>query len=63
MNIEIGQKISFFPSCWSKVDFPSAAKALRGRVCYINRAHRYFTLEAECHGYVIRECFHFGELI
>ncbi len=30
-----------------------------GRVVYINEAHRYFTVEAEAHGYKLRESFKF----
>lgn len=30
-----------------------------GRVVYINEAHRYFTAEAEAHGYKLRESFKF----
>lgn len=30
-----------------------------GRVVYINKAHRYFTVEAEAHGYKLRESFKF----
>lgn len=30
-----------------------------GRVVYINEAHRYFTVEAEAHGFKLRESFKF----
>lgn len=30
-----------------------------GRVVYINERHRYFTAEAEAHGYKLRESFKF----
>lgn len=32
---------------------------LRFRVMYVNREHLYFTAEAECNGYIIRESWKF----
>lgn len=32
---------------------------VHGRIVYINEAHRYYTAEAECNGYKLRESFKF----
>lgn len=32
---------------------------VHGRIVYINEKHRYFTVEAEVHGYRLRESFKF----
>lgn len=32
-------------------------RSVSGRIVYINEAHRYYTAEAECNGYKLRESF------
>lgn len=34
-------------------------QTLRGTVIYVNEPHRFYTVEAECNGYIIRESFKF----
>lgn len=55
----VGDVVSFIPAAF--VNYLDAETALRlsGRVIYVNEAHRYFTVEAPCHGYKIRESFIF----
>lgn len=55
----IGDKVTFAPSAFTQFERISAPVQLRGRVCYINEAHRYYRVEAECNGYMIRESYKF----
>ena len=41
------------------LDVTTKETTAHGRVVYINEAHRYFTAEAEAHGYKLRESFKF----
>lgn len=34
-------------------------RSVSGRIVYINEAHRYYTAEAACNGYTLRESFKF----
>lgn len=56
-NPHIGDKVTFAPSTFTQFERISAPVSLHGRICYINEAHRYYTVEAECNGYMIRESF------
>lgn len=61
----LGDTFAFVPSAFSAPPKTGGsarksietAYSLRGVVVYVNTAHRYYTVEAPCWGYVIRECF------
>ena len=63
----VGDRLSFVPSAFSSLpgtDYDicrrvNAAYTLSGVVIYVNAAHRYYTVEAPCFGYVLRESFKF----
>jgi len=61
-NINLGDRYRFVPSAfagekpesWGKKDYTTE---ITGRVIYINRANRYFTVAADINGYTLRESF------
>ena len=59
----IGETVRFRPTVFMRPSeqgqTPGIEYELTGRVTYVNAAHRYFAVEAPCHGYTIRECFKF----
>lgn len=58
-RVEIGEPVSWVPSCFTLGEFAGAVKRLNGRVTYVNAEHRWYLAEAECFGYTIREGFKF----
>lgn len=58
-DLRIGAPFSWRPSAFaSKCDNDERQKpVLHGRIIFINREHGYFTAEATCNGYTIRESF------
>lgn len=58
-KIRVGSSFSWRPSAFaSKCDSDERQKPiLHGRIIFINREHGYFTAEATCNGYTIRESF------
>lgn len=58
-RVEIGEPVSWVPSCFTLGDFPGATQKVNGRVTYINSEHRWYLAEAPCNGRVIREGFKF----
>ena len=58
-HVEIGEPVSWVPSCFTLGEFPGACKRISGRVTYINREHRWYLAEGECFGKTIREGFKF----
>lgn len=55
----IGEPVTWVPTAFWKASFPGAALALHGRVTYVNTAHRFFVVEADCNGTPLREAFKF----
>lgn len=55
---KLGDKVSFFPTAFVHME-ASVPQMLRGRVIYVNEAHRFYVVEAECNGHNIRESFLF----
>lgn len=55
----IGDAVVFTPTAFIHFERIEAPTRLSGRVVYVNAAHRYYTVEAPCNGYVIRESFIF----
>lgn len=55
----VGETVSWMPTSFVDGTYPGAAKKLHGRIIYVNRPHRYYVAEAECHGYMLREAFKF----
>lgn len=56
---EVGDAVSFIPAAFIRYRDAETALRLSGRVVYINAAHRFYTVEADCNGYKIRESFIF----
>lgn len=57
---DIGDPMQFRPSAFAAYEGNTARRnMLNGRVVYINETHRYYTAEAVCNGYVIRESWKF----
>lgn len=56
---EVGEPITWRPSCFTIGMVPGAVQEVHGRVIYINEAHRYYVAEADCYGRTIREAFKF----
>lgn len=58
----IGEPFSWKPTAFEGASgirsFEKLAR-VSGRVVYINKAHHYFTVEAEAHGCKLRESFKF----
>ena len=63
--IDIGQKVRFVP-CWDKKAYDIAeefrTKSVTGKVIYIDRAHRKFTVKYDCGGTVQKETFKFADI-
>lgn len=61
--MQIGDKITFTPSAFASESAGAmpgqkpVPRQVKGRVCYINRKHRYFMAEAMVNGQIIRESF------
>lgn len=64
-GIQIGAPYRFVPSAFvgeksgvlpGKKELP---RSVTGRICYINRAHRFFQVAYEVNGYHLTECFKF----
>lgn len=55
----VGDTVSFIPTAFINFRDAGSVLMLHGRVIYVNEAHRYFTVEAPCYGYKIRESFIF----
>lgn len=56
----VGDKVSFSPSCFTQAlncCYLLTNLSLHGQVVYVNKAHRYYTAEAECNGHTIRESY------
>lgn len=62
-SVRMGESVAWMPSAFADVVrngfATNAARVLHGHVIYINTAHRYYTAEAECNGYRLRESFKF----
>lgn len=54
-----GDKVAFRPRAFSAFEAEGTPVVLHGVVIYVNEAHRYYTAEAPCWGYTIRESFKF----
>jgi hypothetical protein len=63
MSMSIGEPFSWKPAAFEgsngSMSVTTKETTAHGRVVYINEAHRYFTAEAEAHGYKLRESFKF----
>lgn len=63
--IDIGQKVRFVP-CWDKKAFDSEEeirrKSITGKVIYVDRAHKTFTVKYSCGGTVQKETFKMTDL-
>lgn len=63
--IDIGQKVRFVP-CWNIKAFDTQeeirAKTVTGKVIYVDRAHKKFTVKYSCGGTVQKETFKFSEI-
>lgn len=63
--IDIGQKVRFVP-CWDKKAYDSAeeirTKSVTGKVIYVDRAHRKFTVKYSCGGTIQKETFKFSDI-
>lgn len=62
-NVRIDLKVSF-PSALNdyadvKIDGKAKKRRITGTIVYINRPHRFFTVQAELPGGIRRECFKF----
>lgn len=62
--VAIGEIISFTPAAFSfgnnmTIKGEKMAKPVKGRVVYINRRHRYFTVEYEAGDQMLKESFKF----
>lgn len=59
----IGEPFSWKPAAFQGsngiMSVATKETTAHGRVVYINEAHRYFTVEAEAHGFKLRESFKF----
>lgn len=55
----VGEAVVWILSAFIHFERIPAPLRLSGRVVYVNAAHRYYTVEAPCNGYVIRESFIF----
>lgn len=63
--VKLGDRVTFKPSAFfTPEDVPAGAMdkrrmavRLTGRVIHVNAEHRHYTVEADCYGYPIRECF------
>ena len=58
----IGERVSFIPSCFVRAQescYLQVETVLHGQVIYVNADHRYYTVEAPCFGYKVRESFKF----
>lgn len=56
---DVGDAVSFIPAAFIRYHDAETALRLNGRVVYVNEAHRFYTVEAACNGYKIRESFIF----
>lgn len=61
--MNIGDAYSWIPAAFEGASGITGLKTMKttvhGRVVYINETHRYFTVEAACNGYKLRESFKF----
>lgn len=61
--MNIGDTYSWVPTAFEGINGIARESAkistVHGRVVYINEAHRYFTVEAACNRYKLRESFKF----
>ena len=63
--IDIGQKVRFVPCLDKKVGEPEEIireKTVTGKVIYVDRAHKKFTVKYSCGGTIQKETFKFSEL-
>ena len=56
---KIGDTINFWPDAF--VRLAGQKNIMRGRIVYVNRPHRYYTVEAQVFGVTLRESFKFEE--
>ena len=63
--IDIGQKVRFVP-CWDKKMYDSEEeirlKSITGKVIYVDRAHKLFTVKYSCGGTTQKETFKMTDL-
>ena len=59
MKIHVGDSISIKPFIYFHKDGQSLNKHVRGKVVYVNKRHRYFTVEYQLAGGRLRESFKF----
>lgn len=60
MIVFVGDTVSIKPSIYVSKDGQSFVdKRIRGKIVYVNRRHRYFTVEYQLTGGRIRESFKF----
>ena len=63
--IDIGQKVRFVP-CWKVKMYDSQeeirAKMVTGKVIYVDRAHKKFTVKYPCGGTMQKETFKFCDI-
>ena len=63
--INIGQKVRFVP-CWNKRVYDTKEeirlKSIIGKVIYVDRAHKTFTVRYSCGGTIQKETFKFSDL-
>lgn len=63
--IDIGQKVRFVP-CWNKKALDSEEeirrKTITGKVIYVDRAHKTFTVKYSCGGTIQKETFKITDL-
>lgn len=61
----IGSKVTFIPTAFTAgtgakgLGGSEVPRKITGTVTYINRRHRFYTVEYKIDGYTMRECFKF----
>ena len=58
-NPQVGDSFPFKPTAFTEHSPPSLNDKLNGKIVYVNYAHRYYTAEAECNGWKVRESWKF----
>lgn len=56
---KIGDVVAFLPAAFTEYKDMMPEEKLSGKVVQIHEDHRYYTVEAECHGVTLRESFKF----
>lgn len=57
---KVGDTLRFAPSAFADYDDRGIPYELDGTVVYVNEEHRYYTVEAKCHRWTLKESFKYG---